>query len=129
MRRNVLFLVVLVGILALTGCTRYENYSAGTVLNIEDSGSGVVEVEDVSVKTKINDQLEITEYIIGSGDVLSVYTHDDGFRIGGEGIGLHGLREKILGLGQIDLFCFRCRCKFFFVTPAEHDGGGDEEHH
>ena len=73
MKRNVVFLVVLVGVFLLSGCTRYENYAAGTVLDINDPGAGVVALENVSVATPIDDGPEITEYIIGSGDVISVY--------------------------------------------------------
>jgi polysaccharide export outer membrane protein len=73
MKRNILFLCVVLGFLLVSGCTRYENYSAGTVIDINDPDAGVIEVENVSVSATIKDEPEITEYIIGPGDVLSVY--------------------------------------------------------
>lgn len=73
MKRNVLFLCVLLGFVALAGCSRYDSYSAGTVMEINDPSAGVVEIEDVSVATTLVDEEKITEYIIGPGDVLSVY--------------------------------------------------------
>lgn len=66
-------LVVLVGVFILSGCTRYENYAAGTLLDINDPGAGLVEVENLSVSAPVDDGPAITEYIIGPGDVLSVY--------------------------------------------------------
>jgi len=73
MKRNIMFLVVLMGVMVLSGCARYEEYPAGTVLDINDPGAGVVEVENVSVAAPVDDGPEITEYIIGPGDVISVY--------------------------------------------------------
>ena len=73
MKRNVLFLVVLLGVFVLSGCARYEDYAAGTVIDINSPDAGVVEVENVSVANTISDEPEITEYFIGPGDVLSVY--------------------------------------------------------
>lgn len=73
MHSNKLFLVVLLGVFVLSGCTRYENYAAGTLLDINDPGAGLVEIENLSVNAAVDDGPAITEYIIGPGDVLSVY--------------------------------------------------------
>ena len=73
MRRNSLFLIALMAVFVLSGCARYEDYDAGTVLDIDDSSAGVVEITDVTVSATVDDGPEITEYIIGAGDVLSVY--------------------------------------------------------
>ncbi|MGK2906838.1 MAG: polysaccharide biosynthesis/export family protein [Desulfuromonadales bacterium] len=73
MKRNVVLLLALAGIFLLSGCTRYENYAPGTVLDINDPGAGVVALENVSVAAPIDDSPIITEYIIGAGDVISVY--------------------------------------------------------
>lgn len=76
MYRNILFLFI-AGALVLSGCTRYENYSAGTVIEIDDPSAGIVELEDVSVDASLGDDLPaLNEYIIGPGDVLSVYVPD-----------------------------------------------------
>jgi len=74
MKRNILFLLVLVAVFVLSGCARYEKYEAGTVIDIDDPGAGIIEVESVSVEPFIEGDKEvITEYLIGAGDVLSVY--------------------------------------------------------
>ncbi len=74
MRRSSLILVVLMGFFALFGCARYEKYEAGTVIEINDPGAGIVELENVSIDAFVDDdQKDITEYIIGGGDVLSIY--------------------------------------------------------
>ncbi|MDT8443621.1 MAG: polysaccharide biosynthesis/export family protein [Desulfuromonadales bacterium] len=73
MKRSVLFLIVLMGVFLLSACTRYENYAAGTALDINDTAAGVIEAENVSVAAPIDDSPEITEYIIGPGDVISVH--------------------------------------------------------
>ena len=74
MKRNMLFLIVLMGVFILSGCARYEKFEAGTVININGSDTGIVEIENVSVPEFVEDnQKPITEYIIGAGDVLSVY--------------------------------------------------------
>jgi polysaccharide export outer membrane protein len=73
MKRNILFLLVLVGIFVLSGCARYEEYPAGTMLDINDPGAGIVDIEEVSVAATVDDGPEITEYLVGPGDVLSVY--------------------------------------------------------
>lgn len=57
--------------MVLGGCTRYELYEPGTVVEIEDSRSAVLEQQDVVVETKVEDEI-ITEYRVGPGDVLSV---------------------------------------------------------
>ena len=73
MKRNILFLLVLVGVFVLSGCARYEEYPAGTMLDINDPGAGIVYIEEVSVAATVDDGPEITEYLVGPGDVLSVY--------------------------------------------------------
>jgi polysaccharide export outer membrane protein len=73
MKRSVLFLLVLVGGVALSGCTRYTDYKTGLTIDIEDPGAALVEVEDVSVANSFADDPKVSEYIIGPGDVLSVY--------------------------------------------------------
>ena len=66
MKRNILFLVLLIGVFVLSGCARYEEYPAGTALDITDPG--VVEIENVSVVATVDDGPEITDYIVGPGD-------------------------------------------------------------
>ena len=73
MKRNSLFLAVLMVVVVLSGCARYDDYEAGMVLDIDDPSAGVVEIKDVTVSATVDDSPEITEYIIGAGDVLSVY--------------------------------------------------------
>lgn len=73
MKRSIPFLMVLMGLFVLAGCARYEDYPAGTVIDIDDPAAGIVEIEDVSVDAPIDDGPDVTEYIIGPGDVLSVY--------------------------------------------------------
>ncbi len=73
MKRNNFFLVALMAVFVMSGCARYKDYAAGTVLAIDDSSAGVVEITDVTVSATVDDGPEITEYIIGAGDVLSVY--------------------------------------------------------
>ncbi len=73
MKRSMLFLIVLMGLFLLSGCARYEDYPAGTKLDINDPGAGIVELENVSLAPLVEDEQDITEYIIGPGDVLSVY--------------------------------------------------------
>ncbi len=70
MRRSLLFLVLVLGVFILGGCVRYEQYAPGTVMEIEDR-SAVLEVENLSVQTMPETE-EITEYRVGSGDVLSI---------------------------------------------------------
>jgi polysaccharide export outer membrane protein len=69
-------LLTLVGLLLVTGCTRYENYAPGLTLDINDPNASIVDVEDVSVSKKLSDEPLIKDYIIGPGDVLSVYVPD-----------------------------------------------------
>jgi polysaccharide export outer membrane protein len=68
-----LLLSVLLGIFLLTGCSRYEQYAAGTVIDINDQSAGIVEIQDVKVTEKVESGPDIKEYIIGPGDVLSIY--------------------------------------------------------
>jgi len=74
MKRNNFFLVALMAVFVMSGCARYEKFEAGTVIEIDDPGAGIVQVENVSVPSFVDDNKKvITEYIIGDGDVLSVY--------------------------------------------------------
>lgn len=73
MGRNILFLLVMLGALISNGCARYENYAAGVVLDVNSPQPGIVSVEEVSVAAPVDASVDITEYIIGPGDVLSIY--------------------------------------------------------
>jgi len=63
-------------ILILTGCSRYELYEPGTVVDIEDDRSAIMEQQDVAVEISVSDDEVITEYRVGPGDVLSVSVPD-----------------------------------------------------
>jgi polysaccharide export outer membrane protein len=73
MRRSLLLLALVTGVFILGGCSRYEQYAAGTVIDIDDPNAGVVEVQDVKVSARVESGPEVREYLIGPGDVLSVY--------------------------------------------------------
>ncbi len=55
------------------GCARYERYETGTVLEIKDGSSAILEQQDVQVDLpEIPEEEEITEYRVGPGDVLLI---------------------------------------------------------
>ena len=87
-----LFLVALIGLsLLATGCSRYEMYAPGTVLDIDDATSAIVTMEEVSVAAPQATLLEdIKEYRVGAGDVLSVSVPGLLERNGNEGRGERG---------------------------------------
>jgi polysaccharide export outer membrane protein len=64
------FLILL--ILVLSGCTRYQDFPPGTVLDINDQSPAILEMRQVSVPPPAIDPDEETEYRVGAGDVLSV---------------------------------------------------------
>ncbi|MDH3997521.1 MAG: polysaccharide biosynthesis/export family protein, partial [Desulfuromonadales bacterium] len=74
MKRNMILMLVLAAASLLAGgCSRYEMYAPGTVVDIDDSAAAIVEIEDVSVTSTLSDEVvEITEYRVGAGDVLSI---------------------------------------------------------
>lgn len=57
--------------LFLGGCSRYELYAPGTVVDIKDDYSAILEQENIVVEPEAVEEI-ITEYRIGAGDVLSV---------------------------------------------------------
>lgn len=57
--------------LALTGCSRYELFAPGTVVEIEDSHSTILEQKDIVVESTLATEI-ITDYRVGPGDTLSV---------------------------------------------------------
>lgn len=60
-------------LIALQGCGRYTSYDAGTVLEIKDESSAILEQQDVRVELPdIAEEEEITEYRVGPGDVLAI---------------------------------------------------------
>lgn len=67
---------ILAGLLLLItvqGCARYEQYDAGTVLEIKDESSAILEQQDVRVEPpEIPEAEKITEYRVGPGDVLVI---------------------------------------------------------
>ena len=72
MKRSVMFLMAMIGLaLLLGGCSRYEMYAPGTVLDINDTTAAIVEMEDVTVAPR-GPQDIVTEYRVGAGDVLSI---------------------------------------------------------
>ncbi len=72
MKRSALFLMVVVGLaFFMGGCSRYEMYAPGTVVDINDETAAIVEMEDVSVAARAPDEI-VTEYRVGAGDVLSI---------------------------------------------------------
>lgn len=74
MSRNGLLIVTgLLLLITLQACARYEPYESGTVLDIKDESSAILEQQDVKVDVPpLSDNEEITEYLVGSGDVLLV---------------------------------------------------------
>jgi polysaccharide export outer membrane protein len=53
-------------------CTRYEPYPSGSVLEINDDSSAILELQDVKVPPPSLDDAVITEYLVGAGDVLQI---------------------------------------------------------
>jgi len=72
---NKSFLMVFAGIvfvLSLPGCVRYEELPPGTVRDINDSSSAILELQEVKVPPPTPEAEIITEYRVGPGDVLTV---------------------------------------------------------
>ena len=69
------FLMVLAGVgfvLSLCGCVRYEDLPPGTVRNINDDSSAILELQEVKVPPPTPESEIITEYQVGPGDVLTI---------------------------------------------------------
>ena len=62
----------LMTLFVIQACTRYESYPAGSVLNIKDDSSAIVELQDVNVPPPSTTDEVITEYLVGPGDVLQI---------------------------------------------------------
>jgi polysaccharide export outer membrane protein len=59
--------------LALAGCSRYAVYAPGTVIEIDDQNSAIVDLQEVTVPPPpAMDPTSSTEYRVGAGDVLSI---------------------------------------------------------
>ncbi len=56
----------------LQACTRYEPYPTGTVLDIKDESSAILELQEVTVPPPTPETELITEYRVGPGDVLQI---------------------------------------------------------
>ena len=73
LHKSLFIVAVLLLIISLQGCARYEPHDAGTVLEIKDESSAIVEQQDVKVSiTEASEDEEITEYRVGPGDVLVI---------------------------------------------------------
>lgn len=73
MKKPGLGIGVLLLVLALTGCSRYELYAPGTVIEIDDQTSAILDIEDVKVPPPpAMDPTNVSEYRVGPGDVLSI---------------------------------------------------------
>lgn len=66
------FIPIFLILLLLPACTRYEQYPPGTVIDIKDESSAILELENVNVSPPASDGDEITEYLVGAGDVLAI---------------------------------------------------------
>ena len=64
--------ITLLVLLALQACTRYEPYPAGSVLDIKDDTSAILELQEVNVPPPDAADDVITEYLVGAGDVLQI---------------------------------------------------------
>ena len=72
---NKSFLMVFAGIalgISLSGCVRYEDLPPGTVRDINDSNSAILELQEVKVPPPTPETEVITEYRVGPGDVLTI---------------------------------------------------------
>ena len=59
--------------LVLGGCSRYEVYAPGTVIEINDQESAILETQEVVVPPPpAMDPTSLSEYRVGAGDVLSI---------------------------------------------------------
>ena len=59
-------------VLSLSGCVRYEELPPGTVRDINDSSSAILELQEVKVPPPTPEAEVITEYRVGPGDVLTI---------------------------------------------------------
>ena len=72
---NKSFLMGVVGgvfVLSLSGCARYEDLPPGTVRDINDTSSAILELQEVKVPPPAPEAEVITEYRVGPGDVLTI---------------------------------------------------------
>jgi len=71
--KSLFIIAVLLLITSLQGCARYEPHDAGTVLEIKDESSAIIEQQEVKVSiAEASEDEEITEYRVGPGDVLVI---------------------------------------------------------
>ncbi|MDT8441098.1 MAG: polysaccharide biosynthesis/export family protein [Desulfuromonadales bacterium] len=59
-------------VMQLTACVRYEEFPPGTVLDIEDRSSAILELQEVRVPPPTADDERIIDYRVGPGDVLHI---------------------------------------------------------
>ncbi len=71
-RAGLIAVTGLLTLLILQACTRYESYPPGTLLEINDDSSAILELEDVNIPPPTSDDEVITEYLVGPGDVLQI---------------------------------------------------------
>jgi len=72
---NKWFHVVLAGVVCLlgfSGCVRYEDLPPGTVVDINDTSSAILELQDVKVPPPTPEEDIIRDYQVGPGDVLTI---------------------------------------------------------
>lgn len=73
MKKFWLGFVVFLLALVLGGCSRYEVYAPGTVIEINDQQSAILETQEVVVPPPpAMDPTNLSEYRVGAGDVLSI---------------------------------------------------------
>jgi polysaccharide biosynthesis/export protein len=73
MKKFWLGFVVFLLALVLGGCSRYEVYAPGTVIEIDDQKSAILETQEVVVPPPpAMDPTNLSEYRVGAGDVLSI---------------------------------------------------------
>lgn len=63
-------------VILAAGCTRFTQYAPGTVIDVENGASALVEVKDVKVPPPPAEPMPDLEYRVGPGDVLSVTIPD-----------------------------------------------------
>ncbi len=73
MNKSLLMVFVgLVWVLSLSGCARYDKLPSGTVIDVGDDSSAILDLQDVKVQPPTPDAKVIHEYRVGPGDVLVI---------------------------------------------------------